>query len=83
MAVPAKVKSIGADGVAVIEMGGLTRETNLSFVPEAKVGDYVLIHAGYAIQRLDEEEARQTLALLEQLAELAESDEGRRGSLAG
>lgn len=74
LAVPAKVIAIDADRVARIEMGGLTRETDLSLVPEASVGDYVLVHAGYAIQKLDEEEARMTLDLLAQVAALAEAE---------
>ncbi len=77
LAVPAKVVAIGADRMARIEMGGLTRETDLSLVPEANVGDYVLVHAGYALQKLDEEEAKMTLDLLAEVAALAEA-EGER-----
>ena len=46
-----------------VDFGGVAREVSLAFVPEADVGDYVLIHVGFAISRIDEEEARETLEL--------------------
>ncbi|MFZ3063349.1 MAG: HypC/HybG/HupF family hydrogenase formation chaperone, partial [Actinomycetota bacterium] len=54
---------------ADVEIGGAIREVGLDMVPEAKEGDYVLVHIGYAIQTVDEEEARETLKFLEELAE--------------
>ncbi|MGD2177853.1 MAG: HypC/HybG/HupF family hydrogenase formation chaperone [Anaerolineae bacterium] len=47
-----------------VDFGGITREICLAYVPEADVGDYVIVHAGFAISRVDEEEAHETLALL-------------------
>jgi hydrogenase expression/formation protein HypC len=47
---------------------GVERRVVLTFVPKAKLGDYVLVHAGFAIQTVDEEDARETLRLLEELA---------------
>lgn len=68
LAVPARITSIDADGVtAVVDMGGVTRETSLRLVPDARLGDYVLIHAGFAIQTLDEQDALETLRLFDQL----------------
>ena len=61
LAVPGKVLSIEGD-TAVVDYGGIRRSANVSLV-DAKVGSYVLIHAGYAIEVLDEEEARRTLEL--------------------
>ncbi len=73
LAIPAKVTSI--DGLmAQVEMAGVTRETSIMMLPETKVGDYVLIHAGFAIQRLDEEDALETLRLFDQIASLAKED---------
>ncbi len=70
LAVPALVKSI--DGLeAEVDLGGLTRRTSLMLTPEAKVGDYVLLHAGYAINVLDQEEAAETLAILREMARLS------------
>jgi hydrogenase expression/formation protein HypC len=53
------------DGAA--EVGGVRREVSLMMCPEALLGDYVLVHAGYAITRIDEEEAQRTLELIEQV----------------
>ena len=52
--------------LARVDFGGTLRETNLSLVPEAGVGDYVLVHVGFALSRLDPEEARRTFEALEQ-----------------
>jgi len=77
LAIPAKVTRIES-GVATVEMAGVTREASVMLLPETQVGDYVLVHAGYAIQRLDEQEAMETLRLFEQIASLAEIDEARQ-----
>ena len=47
-----------------VDFGGITREVSLAYVPEAGVGDFVIVHAGFAISQVDEEEARETLDLL-------------------
>jgi hydrogenase expression/formation protein HypC len=52
---------------ARVDFGGVVRQASLACLPEATVGDYVLVHAGFAISRLDEEEARATLLLLAEL----------------
>lgn len=54
--------------MAKAEISGVVKEVNLAMVPEVKVGDYVLLHAGFAIQTIDEKEAQETLKLLEELA---------------
>jgi hydrogenase expression/formation protein HypC len=61
LAVPGKVTSVDGD-MATVDYGGITRQANVSLV-NASVGTYVLIHAGYAIEVLDEKEARKTLEL--------------------
>ncbi len=75
VAVPAKILSI-QDSQARVELGGVERSASLQLTPEAKPGDYVLIHAGFAIQVLNEQEAQETLDLFQELAAL-ESDESR------
>lgn len=55
-----------------IEFGGITREALLDLVPEARVGEYVLVHVGVAISRIDQAEAKRTLELLRQLGALRE-----------
>lgn len=70
LAVPLQVKRI--DGVmAEVEIGGVSRQVSLALTPEARVGDYVLIHTGFAISVLDEGEARETLALFAEMEEAA------------
>lgn len=67
LAIPALIKSIeGKEADA--EIGGVTRRISLWLTPEAKVGDYVLIHTGYAINVLDKEEAEETMKLFEEIA---------------
>jgi hydrogenase expression/formation protein HypC len=53
-----------------VEFGGIARMACLDFLPEAEIGDYVLVHVGFAISRIDEEEAKLTLSYLEELGEL-------------
>jgi hydrogenase expression/formation protein HypC len=73
LAIPALIRSI-EDREAEAEIGGITRRISLWLTPEAKVGDYVLVHTGYAINILDQKEAEETLSLLEQIARLAEEE---------
>ena len=73
LAIPGLIKSIG-DKEAEAEFGGITRRISLWLTPEAKVGDYVLVHTGYAINILDEEEAEETLSMLKEIAGLAEEE---------
>ncbi len=69
VAIPAKIKKIEGF-MADVEVGGVLRQVSLQLTPEAKNDDYVLVHAGFAIQIVDEEEARQTLMLFEELGAL-------------
>lgn len=68
LAVPSKIVSI-SDGVAEVEVSGVIVKASLQLLPEAGVGDFVLVHAGFAIQLLDEAEALETLKLLEEIDE--------------
>ena len=70
LAIPALIKSV-EDKEAEAEVGGISRRISLWLTPEAKAGDYVLVHTGYAINIIDQEEAEETLKLLEEIAELA------------
>jgi hydrogenase expression/formation protein HypC len=69
LGIPGKVIEINKN-VAKVEVGGLLRDISLDLCPEVSLGDYVLIHTGFAIQRLDEEDAKETLDLLRQMAEM-------------
>ncbi len=71
LAIPVLIKSI-EDKEAEVEIGGIARRISLELTPEAKVGDYAIIHTGYAINILDQEEAEETLRLLEEIAAVGE-----------
>lgn len=70
LAIPTRIIEIKGTN-AVVEFGGVRKEIGLQLVPDAEVGDYVLLHAGFAIQKMDEGEARETLKLLEDLIEVS------------
>ena len=70
LAIPGKLISrseIAGVSSGQVEFAGIKRDVCLDFVPEAKIGDYVLVHVGFAISRLDEEEAQRTYEILEQM----------------
>ncbi len=73
LAIPALIKSIENEE-ADVDMGGITRRISLRLTPQAKLGDYVIVHTGYAINILDQHEARETLKLFDQLAKAAEEE---------
>jgi len=60
--------------MARVQFGGIVREACLEYVPDAQIGQYVLVHVGFAISVVDEEEARRTYELLEQMDQLSELD---------
>lgn len=75
LGIPGKLIEIyQADGLTMgrIDFGGVVKEACLAYVPEIQVGDYAIIHVGFAISRLDEEEAQQTLKMLAEMDMLAE-----------
>lgn len=69
LGIPARILKLEGE-LAEVEIGGAMRKANIQLVPDAKVGEYVLLHAGFAIQKLDEKEALETLKLLEELYEI-------------
>jgi hydrogenase expression/formation protein HypC len=71
LAVPVKVVSIEGNE-AQVEIGGVKRRVSIVLTPEARVGDYVLLHTGYAINVINEAEAQETLKILEEMANLDE-----------
>ena len=64
LAVPAQVVELGMDDLAVVEMDGVRKEISLALLDDVAIGDYVIVHVGYALNRLDPEEAAKTLAML-------------------
>ncbi|MCK9357011.1 MAG: HypC/HybG/HupF family hydrogenase formation chaperone [Dehalococcoidia bacterium] len=71
LAIPARIISIDGED-AEADVGGVQRKIGLMLTPSVKVGDYVLLHTGYAIGIIDPEEAEETLALFRELAEVSE-----------
>ncbi|MBS1706303.1 MAG: HypC/HybG/HupF family hydrogenase formation chaperone [Armatimonadetes bacterium] len=76
LAIPGKVSSIQEKSLlertGQVAFGSISKEVNLAFVPEANVGDYVMVHVGVAISVIDEAEAQQVFEYLERMEELAE-----------
>lgn len=74
LAIPMKI--ISKDGYsATVEAGGVSREINLRLLEDARVGEYVLVHAGFAIETIDEHEAEETLKLMEQIVFMQDDNE--------
>jgi hydrogenase expression/formation protein HypC len=71
LAVPAEIKAIEGHS-ATVDYGGVSRKANISLV-DAKVGDYVIVHAGYAIEVLDKEEAEKTLEIFREMLDLEDA----------
>jgi len=69
LAIPARVIQIGEQNLGLVELGGVVREASFMLLPDVRLGDYVLLHAGYALQKVDESEAEETLRLLSEMAE--------------
>jgi hydrogenase expression/formation protein HypC len=80
LAVPGKILSVSGDEplqrVGRVSFGGIVKEVSLAYTPEANVGDYVIVHVGFAISRLDEAEAHRVFEYLRQIDELKEIEEG-------
>ncbi len=80
LAIPGKIESITGDDpitrMGRVNFGGVIKEASLAYVPEAQVGEYVIVHAGFALSKVDEEEAQKVFAYLKQMEELDELKEG-------
>jgi hydrogenase expression/formation protein HypC len=76
LAIPAQIVEIvdSEAGLAKAEISGVRRSVSIALCPEAGVGDWVLIHVGFALEKIDEEQARQTLELLRQMGEAYEQE---------
>ena len=80
LAIPGKIESIHGDDpltrMGRVNFSGIVKEVSLAYVPEAKIGDYVIVHVGFALSRVDEAEANQVFDYLRQMEELSELKEG-------
>ena len=75
LAIPMRIREIRADGMAIGELNGAQHEIDLSLIANPLVGDYVIVHTGYAIEKLDEKEADERLALFKELAAVWEESD--------
>jgi hydrogenase expression/formation protein HypC len=77
LGIPAQIVELTdvESGIAKAEISGVRRAVSVALCPEAGVGDWVLVHVGFALSRIDEDEARKTLELLEQMGELYEQEQ--------
>lgn len=79
LAIPGKVESITGDDplsrMGRINFGGIIKEASLAYVPEVKIGDYVIVHVGFALSKVDEDEAHQVFEYLRCMDELGELKE--------
>lgn len=74
LAIPMRISELNEDNMATVDVLGVTRSVSLDLTPAAQVGDYVLVHAGFAIEVVDEQFAQETLDLIKQFPELAGED---------
>ncbi len=72
LAIPAQIKEFGDNNIAIVDILGVTREISVDLTPSAKEGDFVLVHAGFAIEVVDEQFAQETLDIIKQFPELAD-----------
>ncbi len=78
LAAPGKVVETSGEGelrMGKVDFSGVQRQVSLAYVPEVAIGDYVLVHVGFAISRIDEQQAQETLAALAEIAALGEQEE--------
>ncbi len=74
LAIPACITQIEEDGLATVDILGVTRSVSIDLTPQVQEGDFVLVHAGFAIEIVDEEFARETIDLIKEFPELAGDD---------
>jgi hydrogenase expression/formation protein HypC len=81
LAIPGKIISTAGDEpltrLGKVDFGGILKEVSLAYVPEAKVGDYVVVHVGFAISKVDETEANKVFEYLREMDELSELEENQ------
>ncbi|HHY86509.1 MAG TPA: HypC/HybG/HupF family hydrogenase formation chaperone [Verrucomicrobia bacterium] len=87
LAVPGKIISISGDDplerTGKVDFGGIAREASLAYVPEARVGDYVIVHVGFALSRVDPDEAAKVFEHLREMGELSELNESNEPDSVG
>lgn len=77
LAIPAQVVELRPDDNALVDLAGVKKEISLALLDGVAVGDYVIVHVGYALNKLDPEEAEKTLKLFAEMGELASGDDAQ------
>ena len=72
LAIPARIEELTTPGNAIVNLGGVRKEISLALVDDAGVGDYVIVHVGYALQKVDQDEAERTLEMFAEMGQLDE-----------
>jgi len=72
LAIPARIEELTTPGNAIVNLGGVRKEISLALVDDAVVGEYVIVHVGYALQKVDEQEAIRTLEMFAEMGQLDE-----------
>ncbi|MCX7143249.1 MAG: HypC/HybG/HupF family hydrogenase formation chaperone [Proteobacteria bacterium] len=78
LALPVRVMELGAGDMAIVDLDGVRKEISLALLDDVQVGDYVILHVGYALSKLDPEEAEKTLALFAQMQALDSEEIGNK-----
>jgi len=73
LAIPVKVEKILADDTAIVDIGGVKKEISVALIEDLAIGDYVIMHVGYALNKIDPEEAIKTLALFNEMGVLEQA----------
>jgi hydrogenase expression/formation protein HypC len=83
LAIPGKITSISGEDPLMrtgkVDFGGILKEVSLAYVPEAQLGDFVIVHVGFALSRVDEAEAQQVFEYLREMQELTELEDSKAG----
>jgi hydrogenase expression/formation protein HypC len=77
LAMPTRVIEIDESGLAKVDLGGVQKQISLALLDDVVVGDYVIVHVGFALQKLDPIEAEKTIALFQEMAALVEAEDAR------
>ncbi len=80
LAVPMEIKEIN-DDMGKVESGGVSMDVGLSLITDVKIGDWVIVHAGFAISKLNKEDAMETLSLFDQMAEAADKEDKKKENI--
>jgi hydrogenase expression/formation protein HypC len=80
LAIPALIEELTTPGNAIVNLGGVRKEISLALINDAAVGDYVIVHVGYALQKIDPQEAQRTLEMFAEMGQIAELREELRAS---